>query len=107
MCLHLQPCQDLTPPPGISLRPGKAPLRSQAVGLRRSDKTSVPQEGQDHKEGCAPVRMHTMQVQGAAGVEALQALRVGVCRIHDLLVRKDANMPCSGDKKTKGAALVF
>lgn len=64
---------------GISLRARKAPLRPQAVRVRRTDQTGVPQEGQDDEEGRAAVGMHAVQDQGAAGAEAVQALRAGVC----------------------------
>jgi hypothetical protein len=66
-------------PIGIAVRTRKAPIRPQAVRIRRSDKARLPQESQDNKEGCATVRMHTMQDKGSVGVEAMQAFRVGVC----------------------------
>ena len=52
--------------------------RSSTVRIRRSDKARLPQEGKDHKEGCAASRVHVVQVQGADGAQAMQALRAGV-----------------------------
>ena len=95
--------------PGFAFRPGKAQIRPQAVRLRRSNEARVPQEGKDDQEGRAEIRMHTMQDQGAIGAQALQALRAWVC-VHVQLHKVHewrANDDCSGDKKTKGAALVF
>lgn len=65
--------QALTKRTVITLRPRKAALRPQAIRLRRSDETSVPQEGQDDEEGGAEAGVHVVQDEGAAGVEAMQA----------------------------------
>ena len=66
--------QALTLAPGLPIRTRKAPIRPQAVRLRWSDETRVPQEGKDDEEGCVAVRMHVVQDQGAVGAQALQAL---------------------------------
>lgn len=64
---------------GLALRTGKAPIRSQAVRLWWSNKARLPQESKDNEEGRAAVRMHTMQDEGTARAEAVQAFRTRVC----------------------------
>jgi len=64
---------------GLRLRTRKETLRPKAVRIRWSDKARVPQEGQDHQEGRAKTGVHTMQDQGTAVAQALQALRARVC----------------------------
>lgn len=64
--------------PGFSIRPRKAPIRSQTVRLWWSDETRVPQESKDNKEGRVEVRVHIMQDEGTAIAETMQAFRVGV-----------------------------
>ncbi len=39
----------------------QAPLRSQAVRVRRSDQARVPQEGQDHQEDRAQAAVQQLQ----------------------------------------------
>ena len=92
---------------GLPLRTRKAPIRSQAVRVWWSDKTSVPQKSKDNEEGGAPVRMHAMQDEGAVGAKAVQAFRTWVRSRQSKSGNGDANNFDSGDKKTKGAALVF
>ena len=49
-----------------------------------------------------------MQDKGAAGAEAVQAFRARVCDIYPMDVEGHwLTYLYSGDKKTKGAALVF
>jgi hypothetical protein len=48
-----------------------------------------------------------MQDEGTAGVEAMQAFRTRVRGIPHVQRGALANVLYSGDKKTKGAALVF
>ena len=67
----------LTSSPGIVIRPGKAPIRSQAVRLRWSDEARVPQEGEDNQEGRVETGVHSMQNEGTAKSEAMQAFRAG------------------------------
>jgi len=78
--VQLRSCALLILLQGLALRTGKAQIRPQAVRLRWSDEACVPQEGKDYEEGCPAVRVHTMQDQGTAGAEALQALRARVRR---------------------------
>jgi hypothetical protein len=63
---------------GLSFRTRKETLRPQAIRLRRSDKACFPQEGQDDQESRAETGVHTMQDQGTAVAQALQALRAWV-----------------------------
>ena len=63
---------------GFAFRSRKAPLRPQAIWLRWSDEASLPQKGKDNEEGGFEVGMYKLQDQGAIGVEALQAFRIGV-----------------------------
>ena len=98
----------LTDETGLALRPGEATIRPQAVRLRWSNKARLPQEGQDDQEDCAAVGVRCLQDQDAISTEAMQALRTGVCgrrRRHEH--GADTDCGYSGDKKTKGAALVF
>lgn len=68
--------------PGIALRTRKASLWSQTVRLWWSDQACVPQEGEDNKEGRVEIGVHKLQDKGTIGVEAMQALRVGVRSLH-------------------------
>jgi hypothetical protein len=63
---------------GVSIRPGKASVRSEAVRIRRTDQASLPQESQDHQEDCSPTRMLSVQGKEAAPAEAMQTLRTRV-----------------------------
>ncbi|OJD22727.1 60S ribosomal protein L44 [Blastomyces percursus] len=47
---------------------------SQNERLRWSNEACVQEEGKDHKEGCSAVGVHSLQDQGAAGSETMQAL---------------------------------
>jgi len=52
--------------------------------------------------------MHAVQDKGTVGAQAVQALRAWVCLADPCAHRLLAdNKMYSGDKKTKGAALVF
>jgi hypothetical protein len=51
--------------------------------------------------------MYIMQDQGTVGFETMQALRVRVCLVLKVEFGTSADIFDSGDKKTKGAALVF
>lgn len=95
---------------GFALRPGKEALRPQAVRLRWSDQTRVSQESQDHEEGCVETGVRELQGEDPASTEAMQALRArvwhpSIARLMDEILI--IHLCCSGDKKTKGAALVF
>ena len=46
---------------GLAFRPRKAPIRPQAVRLWWSNKTRVPQEGEDNQEGRVKIGVHNMQ----------------------------------------------
>lgn len=60
-------------PTGLPLRPRKTPLRPQTIGLRWPNKTCLPQESQDNKEGGVEAGVHAMQDQGTIGAQAMQA----------------------------------
>ncbi|KAL8931214.1 MAG: hypothetical protein Q9216_007253, partial [Gyalolechia sp. 2 TL-2023] len=55
----------------LPLRPRKAPLRPQTIGLRRPNQTRLPQKSQDDEEGGAEAGMHELQDEGAVGAEAV------------------------------------
>lgn len=61
--------------------------------------------GKDDQEGCAATRVHGVQVQGADGVEAMQAVRSLLLSTYGL-TEASHSFELGGDKKTKGAALV-
>jgi hypothetical protein len=63
---------------GLSIRTRKAPLRSQTVRLWWSDEARFPQESEDNEKGRVEVGVHSMQDEGSAIAEAMQAFRAGV-----------------------------
>jgi large subunit ribosomal protein L44e len=62
--------------------------------------------GKDNEEGRLAVRMHTVQVQNAVGLEALQTVRRFLSLLF-LLFTFGTSFELGGEKKTKGAALTF
>merc|ERR1712157_423521 len=60
---------------GFPLRSGKTSLRQEAVRIRRTDQTRLPQEGQDHQEDRPQAGVPAMQNREHAAYQALQALR--------------------------------
>merc|ERR1712146_176448 len=74
---------------GVALRAGQAPLRRQAEGLRWSDQARLPQEGQDDKKI----------------VLRLECTKCG--SRHQKVLKRCKTFELGGDKKNKGAALVY
>ena len=92
---------------GFIIRARKTKIRSQAVWIRRPDKTRLQKEGKDNEEGRFEAGVHNMQDKGTTGAEAMQAFRTRVCGSIRRIENLSLTVILSGDKKTKGAALVF
>ena len=93
---------------GFVGRAGKASLRPQAVRLRRSDQARFPQACEDHK--CVTIDFHSPHEQPLTHSTEKVVLRLEctACKTKaQLALKRCKHFELGGDKKTKGAALVF